>query len=68
LVEITGWSGVCVIGGNDAAILSKVKPIGAAERLLPMRGGTGLGSKRLIGFLGERTELGKLAKMDDWNE
>ena len=30
--------------------------------------GAGLGSKRLMGTLGDRTELGKLVKMDDWNQ
>lgn len=30
--------------------------------------GAGLGTKRLMGILGDRTELGKLVKMNDWNE
>lgn len=30
--------------------------------------GAGLGSKRLMGSLGDRTELGKLVKMNDWNQ
>jgi len=30
--------------------------------------GAGLGSKRLMGTLGDRTELGKLVKMNDWNQ
>jgi hypothetical protein len=30
--------------------------------------GAGLGAKRLMGTIGERAELGKLVKMNDWNE
>jgi hypothetical protein len=30
--------------------------------------GAGLGSKRLMGNLGDRAELGKLVKMNDWNQ
>jgi hypothetical protein len=30
--------------------------------------GAGLGSKRLMGTLGDRTELGRLVKMNDWNQ
>ena len=30
--------------------------------------GAGLGTKRLMGTLGDRTELGKLVKMNDWNQ
>jgi hypothetical protein len=30
--------------------------------------GAGLGARRLMGTIGDRTELGKLVKMNDWNE
>jgi hypothetical protein len=30
--------------------------------------GAGLGTKRLMGTLGDRTELGRIVKMDDWNQ
>jgi Domain of Unknown Function (DUF1080) len=30
--------------------------------------GAGLGAKRLMGTIGDRTELGKLVKMNDWNQ
>jgi hypothetical protein len=30
--------------------------------------GAGLGTKRLMGTLGDRSELGKLVKMNDWNQ
>ena len=30
--------------------------------------GSGLGAKRLMGNIGDRTELGKLVKSDDWNQ
>jgi hypothetical protein len=30
--------------------------------------GAGLGTKRLMGTLGDRTELGKLVKVNDWNQ
>ena len=30
--------------------------------------GAGLGAKRLMGTIGDRTELGKLVKANDWNE
>jgi hypothetical protein len=30
--------------------------------------GAGLGTKRLMGTLGDRTELGKVVKMNDWNQ
>jgi hypothetical protein len=41
-------------------------------RIMAWRGqvveGAGLGPRRLMGNIGDRTELGKLIKMDDWNE
>jgi hypothetical protein len=41
-------------------------------RILAWRGqvveGAGFGRKRLMGTIGDRTELGKLVKMNDWNE
>jgi hypothetical protein len=30
--------------------------------------GSGVGGRRIMGTIGDRTELGKLVKMDDWNE
>jgi hypothetical protein len=41
-------------------------------RIMAWRGqvveGAGLGPRRLMGNIGDRTELGKLVKMNDWNE
>ena len=41
-------------------------------RIMAWRGevveGEGLGGRRLMGTLGDRAELGKLVKMNDWNE
>jgi hypothetical protein len=30
--------------------------------------GAGLGAKRLMGSIGDRAELGKLVKLNDWNQ